>query len=200
MILLAIDPGPEQSAYVLLEDAVIKEFGIVPNSQLRQICREPVYDQRVIEMVASYGMPVGKEVFETCVWIGRFIEAGHGPSYRLTRKEVCLHLCNSPRGNDATVRQAVIDRYGGKTKAIGGKKCPACKGKGRTGRQRRVCLACRSTGWEVPPGPLKGVKGDIWQALALGLTHLDLTPSGQVPAMHGKNSQSTVRGGLPGTA
>ncbi len=70
-----------------------------------------------IEMIASYGMAVGAEVFETCVWIGRFIEAA-GEDRRVTRKTISLHHCNSPRANDGTVAQAVRDKYGQKgTKA-----------------------------------------------------------------------------------
>jgi hypothetical protein len=96
-------------------------------------------------MIASYGMPVGAEVFDTCVWIGRFVEAWCFTEYTslVYRKDVKLHMCNSPRANDATIRQAVIDRFGGKEKAIGNKK---------------------------QPGPLRGVSGDVWQALALAIT------------------------------
>ena len=40
------------------------------------------------------------------------------------RQEVKLHLCNSARAKDANIRQALIDRFGGKDKAIG-RKTPA---------------------------------------------------------------------------
>lgn len=97
----------------------------------------------VIEMVASYGLPVGAEIFETCVEIGRFMENARSAFvHRMYRKAVVTHLCNSPRGNDASVRQAIIDRYGGKDKAIGKK---------------------------ASKGPLYGITGDVWQALGLAI-------------------------------
>jgi hypothetical protein len=109
----------------------------------------------VIEMVACYGMPVGAEVFETCVWIGRYLEAlgpnsvvdGYERVCRMKRQAVKLHLCHSNKANDATIRQALIDRFGPtKLEAIGNK---------------------------AAPGPLYGVKADVWAALALAVTHWD---------------------------
>lgn len=61
----------------------------------------------------------------------------------LPRKDVKLHLCQSPRANDATIRQALIDKFGGKDAAIGNSKAK---------------------------GPLYGITRDVWQALALAVT------------------------------
>jgi hypothetical protein len=150
--MLAIDPGPTESAFVLLShDDRVEECGKVPNDSLRIALWQPRREHvtLVLEQIASYGMAVGAEVFETCVWSGRFIEAwsrGGYPWHRIPRKQVVMHLCGNARGNDSNVRQAIIDRYGGKEKAIGKKKTP---------------------------GPLYGVSGDCWAALAVGLTWLD---------------------------
>jgi hypothetical protein len=145
MRVLAIDPGPVESAYVRLECGEITASGKLPNEVLL-FCLAPA-DVLAIEMIASYGMPVGAEVFQTCVWVGRFVETWAPKPHRLIyRKDVKLHLCNSPRANDATVRQALIDRFGGKEKAIGNKRAK---------------------------GPLYGIKGDAWQALAVGVYFAD---------------------------
>lgn len=147
MRVFAIDPGPVESAFVRYWDGEIKEHGKHRNDVV--LCLGQFGgEQLVVEMIASYGMPVGAEVFDTCVWIGRYVENWSPGAWTLMkRQEVKLHLCNSPRANDATIRQALIDRFGGKAKAIGTKKAP---------------------------GPLHGVKGDIWQALALAVTWSDL--------------------------
>jgi hypothetical protein len=91
-----------------------------------------------------------KPLFETCVWIGRFVQewetlTGAEP-LRVFRREVKLHLCGSPRAKDANIRQALIDRYGGKEAAIGRK---------------------------ASPGPLHGVSGDVWSALAVAVCAAD---------------------------
>ena len=146
MKILAIDPGPEQSANVLLVvgDPVNPEKR--PNAELLFHLRrcEPPYPLLAVEMIASYGMAVGREVFETCVWIGRFVEAWGGEYVLVYRRDVKLFLCQSARATDSNIRAALIDRYGpGKEKAIGSKKAP---------------------------GPLYGLKGDTWSAFAVALT------------------------------
>lgn len=150
MTVLAIDPGNEDSAWVVYDGAKVLKHGKAPNDHLRNLIgMHLVCDgQRdvAIEMIASYGMPVGREVFDTCVWIGRFAECAESDDGRVTliyRKDVKLHVCGSPRANDGTIRQALLDRWGGREKAVGKK---------------------------ASPGPLHGVSGDVWAALAVAVT------------------------------
>lgn len=155
-MVMAIDPGNTQSAFVVLDaKGQLARFGIHRNEELRYYVREwgiacPTAEL-AIEMVASYGMTVGREVFDTCVWTGRFIEAWVGddpqnlrPFTRVYRSDVKAHLCKDSRAKDGNIRQALIDKFGpGKDVAIGTKK---------------------------QPGPLYGVSADVWAALAVGVT------------------------------
>lgn len=155
MKLLAIDPGPEESAYVALADGKVTHKAKVRNHNLLEYLHSlPEGEVHVpIEMIASYGMPVGKEVFETCVWIGRFWEVAvqHGCiCSKVYRKDVKLWLCGTNRAKDSNVRQALLDKFprtgGGKTPQVGTKK---------------------------QPGPLFGFAGDMWAALAVAMYALD---------------------------
>ena len=114
MKVLAVDPANEDSAYVLLDKETYKplEFGKIKNEELLSKLEELEYDVLAIEMIASYGMPVGREVFETCVFIGRCIERSKTPYEYVYRKEEKLCLCNSMKAKDSNIRQALIDRFG----------------------------------------------------------------------------------------
>lgn len=111
MRIIAIDPGCTESAWIVYEDGKIDSFGKHLNDSVLALMVHG-RGHLAIEMIASYGMPVGKEVFETCVWIGRFIEAWGGPYTLVYRRDVKLHLCGSSRAKDSNIRQALIDRFG----------------------------------------------------------------------------------------
>lgn len=158
-MLLAIDPGNIESAFLLYDkeakSPVVWKKAF--NFDVLACLNDFKADALAIEMIASYGMPVGSEVFDTCVWIGRFIERWTGPvPLMIPRKHVGLHLCQSSRAKDATVRQALIDRYGpGKEVAIGRK---------------------------ASPGPLYGMSGDCWAALGVAITAAEDRESTQAEA------------------
>lgn len=155
MRILAIDPGNTMSAFCLLEDGEPVSAGKESNDVVLRLLRtNPDIPEGwspdtplAIEMIASYGMAVGREVFETCLWIGRFMEAwqARGGTVQLVyRKDVKVYLCHTARATDSNIRAALLDRFGpGRELAVG------------TKRQ---------------PGPLYGIKGDEWSALAVGLT------------------------------
>lgn len=113
-MILALDPGPSQTGWAVLRDGKVVESGVWDNSTIISALTRGWYDSTpiAIEMIASYGMAVGKEVFDTCVWIGRFIQAAEVPVRLVYRKDVKMHLCGTPRAKDANIRQALIDKLG----------------------------------------------------------------------------------------
>lgn len=144
MRILAIDPGPTESAWVLRHDDAIVSFAKEPNEELLTRLHihafpDPLPEMLAVEMIASYGMAAGKEVFETCVWIGRFQEASLMPVRLVYRAEVKMHLCHSMKANDSSIRMALIDKLG-------------------------------PPGKKSAPGPTYGISGDVWQALAVAVT------------------------------
>lgn len=148
--LLAIDPGTTHSGIVIMVDGRVTSSEVIANAVVLEELAIHRGTPVACEMIASYGMPVGKEVFETCLWIGRFVQAAGADRVRLVyRKDVKLHLCGSPRAKDANIRQALIDRWGGKAEAIGNVK---------------------------KPGPLYGVKSHAWAALGVAVTALETKP------------------------
>lgn len=149
-MILAIDPGNIESAYCLIDEKYKPiDFGKVDNTQILMKLLELNYKTLVIEMVASYGMAVGKEVFDTCVWIGRFIQARQCPDYeKVYRKQVTLNMCNSVRAKDSNVRQALIDRF--------------AKHDFKNGK-----------GIKKNPDWFYGFKADVWSSYAVGVTYLD---------------------------
>ena len=158
--IIAVDPGPRQSGIVLYDprDHIVLRADIKSNDHAGRYiddCFTLSADRGgaifAIEKVASYGMPVGEDVFETCRWSGRFWEQwtsrrGSDPLW-IIRMQVKMNICNDSRARDSNIRQALLDMFpqtgGGKTPQIGTKS---------------------------KPGPLYGFKGDLWAALAVAIT------------------------------
>lgn len=155
MIVLGIDPGTTESGWCILwkEAGKVVSSGVWSNAAIRHLLRHPSsftfgdlgidgtgIGLLAVEMIASYGMPVGREVFETVLWIGRFDEAwwSRGGAKLVTRSEVKLALCGSPRAKDPNVRQRLIDILG-------------------------------PQGTKRDPGPTYGVKSHAWPALGVAL-------------------------------
>ena len=116
---LGIDPGPRESAFVVWDGNGVVESGDFSNGTLAGYLEAANGITVACEWIESFGMAVGREVFETVYAIGTF--GAVRPDLRLVpRRDVKLHLCGSLRAKDTNIRQALIDRFG----PVGTKKNP----------------------------------------------------------------------------
>lgn len=164
--LLAIDPGPLYSGIALIDTQTMKPIlvGKVENRKMLMNLELPQEKHElivVIEMVSHYGtgMPAGESVFDTCVWIGRYLEYFYTRGIStdtIKRGDVKKNLCSNPTARDSNVIQALVDRF--------------AKGIPNHGK-----------GSKKQPGWFYGFAADAWQAYAVGVSYLDKeAPSEQV--------------------
>ena len=146
-MILAIDPGTLKSGWVLYHGGCVSESGVTENKELLGLMPFFPADALAVEMVASYGMTVGRETFETVLWTGRFVQQWVSITekrcLKVYRQDAKRCVCKTHNATDADIRAALIDRMG----EVGTKKAP---------------------------GPLYGIKSHAWAALAVAVTAEDM--------------------------
>jgi len=158
LVVAGVDPGELQSGLVIFygyaEGEAPYTAGVLPNSVARDRIANLSHEADpvlVIERPQFFGRETRftDAMCEALLWSGRFIEAADSRGVRFEtpfRKTIVTHHTGNARSNDADVRHALVERYGGREAAIG-----------RKGK----------------PGPLREVKSHAWQALAAALCWID---------------------------
>lgn len=150
MRVLALDPGDTQTGYCFIDAETLRpiRFGKEDNQRVLLLVQLEAYDLLVSERVASYGMAVGRSVFETCEWVGRYTQASHAPVVYIYRQEEKIHICHDSRAKDSNIRRALIDRF--------------AQHDLKNGR-----------GTKKKPDWFYGFKKDVWAAYAAGITYIE---------------------------
>jgi len=99
-----------------------------------------------VEMTAVYGCPTTKEVLETTRIIGRIQEITRG--YLIPRMDVKMHLLGRTNLKDSHIIAHLVGRFAKSSKNHG-------------------------KGTKKEPDYFYGIKADIWQAFAVGVTLID---------------------------
>lgn len=156
-MIMAIDPGNRESAFVWIDadDMRPVEFWKLKNDDvIDEIGHFQTHFKNgtvIIERISSYGMAVGRDVFETAEWYGRFWQEAERERLQidfLSRKDVKKHICGTIAAKDSNIRRALIDRFA---------KHDLKNGKGT----------------KKNPDWFYGFSADMWQAYALGVAWIE---------------------------
>ena len=151
-MILGIDPGNEQSGYVVVDNYKVIDAGKIKNEKLLvKIIHIPAFmrdvDAVCIELIQSYGSVAGRTLYDTCIWTGRFIQALahahlHVPIHLYTRPKIMRAIVGTNKGGDRALRATLLLRFGGDKKG-------------------------------EPMHPLRGGGGDLRAAYAAVVYHMD---------------------------
>lgn len=166
-VILAIDPGTSKSAYCMMRtDYSIISAAKVDNDDALKLVKIGEYDGLVIECMEARHVQngvIGAETYDTCYWIGRYMQAAIDrgkPVNRVYRADERKRLVPTKKNKlpphpstvgqsaDAQIRATLIRRFA---------KHDLKNGKGKA--------ACKDTFY--------GFHADMWSACAVGVVHLD---------------------------
>ena len=154
---IGVDPGQRESGVVMVRDprhtrrfveGTVQSGNVDIVKWLRE--RIPILQPEVIaiEDMGATGVPCGHALLDTARWIGQFKEAAEysassygGRVVLITRQRVKVLMGGK---DDSGIRQAVLAMF----RPVGGGSVP-------------------QVGTKQAPGPLYGVSGHSWQALAV---------------------------------
>jgi hypothetical protein len=141
VFVVGIDPGDTQSAYAVVDaNYEVVEADKVENEDLALFLKCTLVDTHVVvEGIQSYGMPVGRNVFDTCYQIGRILQICDDlglPWTIYNRPEYTKAICGVQKINDSVLRQALLLRFGGDKKGE-----PLNKLKGSTDKRSAFAIA-----------------------------------------------------------
>lgn len=159
-MILGIDPGENASGVVLYESDTKRVLWshavqVAELETLVAIGWNEMPDVIVCENIVAMGIPFSSNLRATCRHIDRLELLAEQRQIRwefVTRNQVKIALCGRCSGvKDANIACAVQERFGGRVAALGKKKSP---------------------------GPLHGVSGHCWQALAAVVAWLETEAGG----------------------
>jgi hypothetical protein len=141
VFVVGIDPGDTQSAYAVVDAHYeVVEADKVENEALALFLKCTLVDTHVVvEGIQSYGMPVGRNVFDTCYQIGRILQICDDlglPWTIYNRPEYTKAICGVQKISDSVLRQALLLRFGGDKKGE-----PLNKLKGSTDKRSAFAIA-----------------------------------------------------------
>jgi hypothetical protein len=94
----------------------------VPNEQVLEDLEMLISDEDVVvcEWIQFYGVSVGREIFDTCRWVGRFEQACVDtltPFHTILRRDVLTQICGrkkrtDKRSSDSRVHTALLEMLG----------------------------------------------------------------------------------------
>lgn len=127
---VGIDAGNKSSGFAIIEPISldILELGDAPNEELLERFGVWGLDRCAValEMMHNQGKRVGRDVFEACVWIGRYQERARECRMvceLILRKTASSHVADQFAG-DSGVKRALVSAYGGTAAAVGTKASP----------------------------------------------------------------------------
>jgi len=139
MIILGIDPGPEQSAYVLWDSAEEKilAYDLEKNNAIHEHYFVTLLDLLAIEVPCLRGNIVWQQVIDTAFEAGRFTML-HKKFIKVNPAHWRKHITGKVNAPDSQVKQCLMARFGEK-------------------------------GTKKAPGKLYGMKSHIWDALGIAV-------------------------------